>query len=196
MKQLKTYIDSGYIDNTLFGIFNAFYTNDICVSGVGYSEDDVVKAVPFPINDDEVDLLLTDIRTENGNNSLNFIGEIKAKFPTGPVADQCGKRFAVGLGIGKRASAQSRGQKRNEQGKRATVACPIGCKHALFSRSLGRRGSNARSHQDTAAAWQGGNSLRAHQQHVALIQTRKIRFGNRLGAHTPKVALPPVAHRA
>ncbi len=59
MKQLKTYIDSGYIDNTLFGIFNAFYTNDICVSGVGYSEDDVVKAVPFPINDDEVDLLLT-----------------------------------------------------------------------------------------------------------------------------------------
>ena len=33
------------------------------------------------LKENEVNLLLTDIRTENGNNSLNFIGEIKAKFP-------------------------------------------------------------------------------------------------------------------
>ena len=41
---------------------------------------DVADCIDF-LKSNEVNLILTDIRTENGNNSLNFIGEIKAKYP-------------------------------------------------------------------------------------------------------------------
>ena len=41
---------------------------------------DIAESIDF-LKKNEVDLLLTDIRTENGNNSLNFIGDIKKNHP-------------------------------------------------------------------------------------------------------------------
>lgn len=56
--QIKTYIDLGYINESLLGIFNALYTSDYaCIQHIGYDKNESIKAVPFPIMDDEVDLL-------------------------------------------------------------------------------------------------------------------------------------------